>query len=475
MLTIRSRDHEAGWPISSELLIPKEEQIELLKKASIWSKQTMASVPSQTMQNALPFDTDYVDSRDDGPPQMDSKFLPEAGRQRQNSESEANLRAAKAHARYLSGGHGSTHADRIPSRKALPSSEFVAVSYACGQDPCNLPILLQSCIFQLRKNLHDFLQEYTASTNETYDSKAPDRFSGDRDLLWIDALCIDQENVAERSQQVQIMSKIYTQASKVIAWLGVAADDSDWCFDRIEDMNAGRSVSLDRINHERSQYSTAFGLRLRDGVRAILKRPLFSRVWCVQELVLGPKVVLMCGAKTVGWDKFQSVANLFTFDFYTDYSRLESLRRTEGKMSMLSIPHEAGFETAFDTPRTAHERNTTRKLGNLLRCFIGRQCTIKHDYVYALIGIASDFDPVVDSGSGLTIDYAMPIEDLFDEVITFCVLRYEFDGLFIRKLAKAMELSETKMEQVMRMTERINSNVKADTKQLQAPRSSLEP
>ena len=333
-------------------------------------------------------------------------------------------------------------------------------------------MLLDGCDFRLRENLHDFLQAYSAS---------PDCHR----MLWVDALCIDQENKAERSQQVQLMSKIYSQAMKVIAWLGPAADDSDWCFDRLNDIADRSTISPDDINYKASQYLDSYGTRLRAGVTAILKRPMFSRVWCVQELILPPKVVLMCGTRTLKWDNFQSVANLFTFDFYTDYSRLESLRQTNFdlmKPSQLSKRYER-YREDFPTVSQTHERHqlteykksTTQSLENLLRCFIGRQCTIKHDYIYALLGIASDFGPSAHAVKKLTVDYTMPIEDLFDEVITFCGLRYHYEGLFIRKLARAMELSETKMKEVMRKTERIDLNVKPDAKQLQAPPSALEP
>lgn len=39
-------------------------------------------------------------------------------------------------------------------------------------------------------------------------------------VLWVDALCINQENTAERSQQVGIMAQIYQQATRVLVWLG---------------------------------------------------------------------------------------------------------------------------------------------------------------------------------------------------------------------------------------------------------------
>lgn len=38
--------------------------------------------------------------------------------------------------------------------------------------------------------------------------------------LWIDALCINQSDDDEKSQQVQMMSRIYREASQVNVWLG---------------------------------------------------------------------------------------------------------------------------------------------------------------------------------------------------------------------------------------------------------------
>jgi hypothetical protein len=49
----------------------------------------------------------------------------------------------------------------------------------------------------------------------------------------VDAVCIDQENLKEKAQQIQIMARIYGQASRVIVWLGEAAENSDQALDKI--------------------------------------------------------------------------------------------------------------------------------------------------------------------------------------------------------------------------------------------------
>jgi Heterokaryon incompatibility protein (HET) len=62
--------------------------------------------------------------------------------------------------------------------------------------------------FRVRRNLLEFL--IMARSNPTYLKKH----------FWIDAICIDQDNVAERNDQVSKMGRIYQDAEEVIAWMG---------------------------------------------------------------------------------------------------------------------------------------------------------------------------------------------------------------------------------------------------------------
>jgi hypothetical protein len=42
----------------------------------------------------------------------------------------------------------------------------------------------------------------------------------ERRILWVNALCIDQQNLEERSQQVRMMSRIYEHCKRALIWLG---------------------------------------------------------------------------------------------------------------------------------------------------------------------------------------------------------------------------------------------------------------
>lgn len=86
-------------------------------------------------------------------------------------------------------------------------------------------------------------------------------------ILWIDAICIDQNNNEERAEQVQLMAKVYCKASRVIVWLGDAQADSDSTLDAIR-------VAANRETTKSFNYQTH-----QQGILDLLQRPWFQRIW----------------------------------------------------------------------------------------------------------------------------------------------------------------------------------------------------
>jgi hypothetical protein len=63
--------------------------------------------------------------------------------------------------------------------------------------------------------------------------------------LWIDAICVNQSNLAERSQQVQQMGNVFRVVSQVIAWVGNEADKSSLALEIIESVGGNIEVDWD--------------------------------------------------------------------------------------------------------------------------------------------------------------------------------------------------------------------------------------
>jgi Heterokaryon incompatibility protein (HET) len=95
-------------------------------------------------------------------------------------------------------------------------------------------------------------------------------------IIWIDAICINQDDPTERAQQVQSMAKIYCKANRVIVWLGEAAADSDQALEEIR--VAADEESIRSSHNEESQQA----------ILALLQREWFQRIWVrpqTQEIV----------------------------------------------------------------------------------------------------------------------------------------------------------------------------------------------
>jgi len=66
-------------------------------------------------------------------------------------------------------------------------------------------------------------------------------------MLWIDAICINQESIAERSQQVPIMGDIYKTAQRVFIWLGKGTKDSNLAFEHLSQLAIKASTSQEEF------------------------------------------------------------------------------------------------------------------------------------------------------------------------------------------------------------------------------------
>lgn len=221
---------------------------------------------------------------------------------------------------------------------------YESLSYTWGSEPPSKSILVNGQSFPVRKNL------YTALVN-LRDTTKPR-------ALWIDAICINQEDVIERNWQVSLMGFIYTRAERVLVWLGVSErpvrnnylDDSQW--------------------------------------KAISTSPYWWRLWIVQELFLAREVRFHLGRYAFGWDRVNSSQNPSWKDFYEPREALRRLLR--GRYT------------------------DKQRLEILLELFKGAKCSDERDKIYGLLGMVND-----GSDDAVQVDYRSKSADLYAQVIKF--------------------------------------------------------
>ncbi|KAF2794677.1 hypothetical protein K505DRAFT_219931, partial [Melanomma pulvis-pyrius CBS 109.77] len=162
--------------------------------------------------------------------------------------------------------------------------EYEAISYAWGDYPeFDQTLFLDGQILKISRNLSAALRAYCH----------PDRAR----ILWADAICINQADAAEKTQQVAIMADIYSKAKSVQAWVTPASKDT------IEAM-AFMAQLASKANVGDSEARRLIDDAAKAHVDYLVSRSWFRRVWIVQEVSLAAELIVSCGHSTMGWTDF---------------------------------------------------------------------------------------------------------------------------------------------------------------------------
>ena len=131
-------------------------------------------------------------------------------------------------------------------------------------------------------------------------------------FLWIDALCINQQDKDEVNQQLALMSRIYGQASHTFFWLGGELESSERVASHLQEFHHAlprwfqneqgfrRDVVKFDLRSQKQDGYRQFGLTpiSYEGwsdIVAFLNRSWFFRVWILQEAILSRHGVFLCG------------------------------------------------------------------------------------------------------------------------------------------------------------------------------------
>lgn len=272
--------------------------------------------------------------------------------------------------------------------------------------------------------------------------------------LWVDAVCINREDLDERSRQVAMMRDIYASAERVVIWLGEEDDGSDAVFDALP-VIARRSRCPDderqeerRLDLMRQCSSFFFGLADR--------RPWFSRVWILQELAMAKQdPLVVCGWKSVPWLMLMKAWRAIAKETFTELGMVrqkaqdssrekpestttgdDAKRRSDGSDDDDDIEILAKTKIdVLDDLLKAIRLQGGESLKKLLMVSRSSESTDPRDRVYALLGLleTDGLDP--DPSSTILVDYRKPTSAVYADAMSHIFSRgegpYFLSGVFL--------------------------------------------
>ena len=187
-------------------------------------------------------------------------------------------------------------------------------------------------------------------------------------ILWADAICINQQDLVERSHQVTLMRDTFERAENVIVWLGEDTGDANEAFEALQTIDSSSSDA-----HVFNILGSESGKALRE----LLGRSWFRRIWVVQELICARKATITCGNHAMEWEIFLDAAVRIRQTNYSETIEDES-------MSDALFPLNGMLRG-----RQIRQQKEQDDLETLLYSY--RRCLASdpRDKVFALLGIAS--------------------------------------------------------------------------------------
>jgi hypothetical protein len=133
--------------------------------------------------------------------------------------------------------------------------------------------------------------------------------------LWVDAICINQDDSDEKSDQVHRMGQTYKCASKVCIWLGLNSQDTALNFFA----NWTDNSIYHLVNNESSHWA-----EMRIALVSLFNNPWFGRRWILQEMAFARRTTFYLGAKQLEGDMFiGAMRNLSKYDIRAELERRE--------------------------------------------------------------------------------------------------------------------------------------------------------
>jgi hypothetical protein len=180
--------------------------------------------------------------------------------------------------------------------------DYSALSYTWGDSNLSRQILISDHIFRVTDNVKEYLRAWVEYPSPPYFG------------LWIDAICINQQDLEERSVQVKRMRDIYQQALEVIAWLG-AEEGSDKAIEILTVFacyNQGVQEQTDAFIENFRANPNFLEIGYWKPFFDFLCRPYWNHLWIIQEIALShTSLRVQCGRRMIPWGMLKQGASSY--------------------------------------------------------------------------------------------------------------------------------------------------------------------
>ena len=278
---------------------------------------------------------------------------------------------------------------------------YHAISYTWGPPVPLHKIYSPGGFIQVTENLWEALRRY---------QKIDDVMT-----LWVDAVCVDQANVQERSQQIVLMRRIYSESKRVLVWLGLESPSDRSAFefitrtvDYVKDKGLPSSEAM--IDE---MWATATE-EVQVAVTDLFAKSWFRRVWTFQEIICAVEATLTSGSLDMEFLYFKIFCGILLMTGQWIWLKTKAAQRALGQMSEVKL-----------TKDYLSQQSAENSLLELLKRTRTRLATDPRDIIYGLVAIASNTNPLPFAPT-----YQIAVNQLYEDFAVHVICQSESLDIF---------------------------------------------
>ncbi len=266
---------------------------------------------------------------------------------------------------------------------------YEAISYTWGDLTSRRSIIIDDCELMVTLNAFDVLQQRATFWKVR--------------TIWIDSICINQDDEYEKSVQVPLMREIYSRASSVLVWLG-SQPDSRIAMGFIANLN--RRLRFGGLKGSELKTILQIGTTSPKwpALFTLLNHPYWTRSWIIQEIAVAKTVNIFYGNAILSWDYFASTIEMLHTQDVGGLFIVSSVVAPPRTMPFRG----AGCIRSISRIRSTIERQSSMELIELLYYSAKSDATLAKDKIFALLGMADTATQLALSGM-----YRREVQDTF--------------------------------------------------------------
>jgi hypothetical protein len=301
---------------------------------------------------------------------------------------------------------------RIVQFQSLPAYE--ALSYVWGDASVQQNIIIDSMAFHVTQNLWKALKGLRDASSSR--------------VLWIDAICINQNDKGEKYHQVAMMRDIYSCCQKAIILLGEDVlttesgskpDSARKACEMLEMI--GRQKHLNELpcfsaagDGQRTEISEEYSAHF-EAFQKLVNLEWWRRIWVIQEMVLPKCVQFFYSSEELPYRTIRSAVDNLQTHGTTCCKQYRYTLRAKAFDPILTLQEQV---EPMVYARESWNDKSSLTIFNLRRQFSGSRATQKRDLFYALLGLVADWKDV----APLYPDYKISEKEAISQAVFKCIL-----------------------------------------------------